>query len=329
MGVQLFFVLSGFLITRILLKFRDHRVDGGMKVGDILLSFHSSRIARIWPIYFLTLSAVFLAGNRFELRQNMIWHSMFASNLLFFEHGEFGSVLSHFWSLAVEQQFYLAWPIVILLVPERYLERVTMGLILVAPATRLALYFAGLVHFAQYNVLPFANFDSLGLGALVAMWSRLPQPAADTRWKALAVLAATAVLGLVVVRLIGGLPANLEQSLYALAFAWIIAGARDGFPGVIGRALEWRPLVWLGVVSYGVYVYHMFAPRIAGALLRALETPTQFQYGLPLFLTSAVLTLLGASASWALIEGPILDWRRGDHTRASLRARLPYGPEAG
>ena len=185
-GVQLFFVLSGFLITRILLVMRGDYLAGRASIGEIFTSFQLNRIVRLWPVAFLTLMLVFAAGERFEQRTNMAWHALFASNILFFLRGDFISSLAHFWSLAVEQQFYLFWPFVVILAPRANLERIIFILIALAPAFRLTLYSAGLTNFAQFNVLTFANLDSLGMGALVAGWptwslSSSTRPACTTR----------------------------------------------------------------------------------------------------------------------------------------------------
>ena len=309
-GVQLFFVLSGFLITRILLGFKDRRAVGKQGMYQVLLSFHASRAARIWPVFFLTIALVYAAGDRFENHKDIAWHALLASNFLFFERGEFGSSLAHFWSLAVEQQFYLFWPLLVLLVPERRFELVVISLVLAAPIARLTLFATGYADFAEYNVLPIANLDSLGLGALAAVWSPRLGGIDRMRERALAMLAGACAAVLFVLRLQEPLPANLEQSLYSIVFAWLVLRAKSGFCGPMGHILEWRPLVSLGLISYGVYVYHMFAPRIAGAIMRALETPAELQSGVPLFVLSALLTLAAANLSWFLMERPILDWRR-------------------
>jgi peptidoglycan/LPS O-acetylase OafA/YrhL len=317
-GVQLFFVLSGFLITRILLGMRDRYLAGEATMASLLVSFQLSRIARIWPVAFLTLAMVFAAGDRFEQRAAMAWHALFASNGLFFLRGDFHSALAHFWSLAVEQQFYLVWPFVVLLAPRVRLERIILTLVFVAPLSRLGLHAAGYTSFAQFNVLPFANLDSLGMGALVAARSRMAATDAGQRWRVLRRSAALALGGLVGLQALSGIgassPANIEQTLYAVAFAWLIAAAQSGFKGIIGRLLScllsWPPLVWLGVISYGVYVYHMFAPRIAAAGLRAVAAPDVLQTGLPLFIASAMFTLAAANISWLLMERPLLTLRQ-------------------
>ena len=146
----------------------------------------------------------------------------------------------------------------------------------------------------------------------MAVWSRSSKAVISGRWQALRVLAAAAAVTLIGFRFFcAQAPGNPEQTLYAVMFAWIVTRAWSGFAGPLGWVLEWRRLVSLGIISYGVYVYHMFAPRIVGSALRTAAAPTELQSGAPLFLISAGLTLAVASASWALIERPILDWRRG------------------
>lgn len=325
-GVQLFFVLSGFLITGILLKARVRLHSGLVSFSATLATFQFSRIARIWPVAFLTLGLVFAAGDRFEQRADMGWHALFGSNILFFMRGAFSANLSHFWSLAVEQQFYLVWPFLVLLVPRRGLEPTILGLVALAPVTRGALYGAGFTDFAQFNVLPFASFDSLGLGALVALWMNPSQVAMGPRWQLLSVLAAIAGVGIVFLRLRGEWPANPEQTLYAILFAWVIKRSSTGFAGALGVLLTWPPLVWLGTISYGVYVYHMFAPRIVGAALRGIAAPVQWQSGGPLFLFSTATTIAVATLSWRFMERPILTWRHSALTGADAQTGQTLPP---
>ena len=175
-------------------------------------------------------------------------------------------------------------------------------------------------------MLPFASLDSLGMGALVALWSRMTMADADHRWRVLQGSAVVAVAGVVGLRLLAsfgiGIPANVEQALYAVVFAWLIAAAWNGFTGNVGRLLSSPPLVWLGVISYGVYAYHMFAPRIVGAGLRALAAPKLLQTGLPLFIASALLTLAAANLSSLLMERPLLTLRQSRQTVGTPRIGL-------
>jgi peptidoglycan/LPS O-acetylase OafA/YrhL len=318
-GVQLFFVLSGFLITGILLDMRASLESGQRSLRGILSTFWQGRAARIWPVCFLTLAVVFLAGDRFENRVDFVWHAVFASNFLFMERGEFGSSLAHFWTLAVEQQFYAVWPFVILLAKRTWLEPMMLALIILAPVTRAGIYVAGYHHFTQYNLLPLASFDSLGLGALVALWGQLSAAQSAVQRRRLAVAAIFAAVVFVGSQVLGPLPANIQQTFYAIVFAWLISLASSGLPGPAGRLLQSRVFAGLGTISYAVYVYHMFAPRIVGAGLRAMNAPVQLQQGVSLFALSALLTLLAASLSWFLLERPIDRARRNWQQRGRIQ----------
>jgi peptidoglycan/LPS O-acetylase OafA/YrhL len=340
-GVQLFFVLSGFLITRILLDLKKKCLEGNLDYRTALVTFHLDRMARIWPIFYGTLIFVFLQGDRFEKSHDMLWHALFATNILSFERGHFDGSISHFWTLAVEQQFYLVWPLLVLFVPLRYMEIMILFLIAAAPITRVALYGAGFTNFAQYNTLPIANFDSLGFGAIIALWSRAPTDMLSRRWRLLSVLSAMSVVA------IGGLRGlspisenfrqiptvilgngNIEQTVYAIIFAWIVLKASTGFSGPIGRLLEMRPLVSLGIVSYGVYVYHPLATRLVAAALKSLGVPVALQSGgapadIGALALLACFTFGVASVSWSLVEKPVLAWRRRAHTRSLANAPQP------
>jgi peptidoglycan/LPS O-acetylase OafA/YrhL len=170
-GVQLFFVLSGFLITGILLDLRQSVDSGSQTVGFSLRHFYVRRFLRILPLYYFCL-LFFVCLDRFSIRETIVWHSLFLSNVLFFLQGEFHGPFSHFWTLAVEEQFYIFWPWVVLLLPLRFLPRVLVLLIVLSLVVRAALFFGGHVRFAQHSTLVFANFDTLGLGALAGCFAR-------------------------------------------------------------------------------------------------------------------------------------------------------------
>jgi peptidoglycan/LPS O-acetylase OafA/YrhL len=185
------------------------------------------------------------------------------------------------------------------------LESIILAFVVVAPLTRLALAGHGFVHFAEYNVLPFTNLDSLGFGALVALWVRKPNAAVAARSRLLKVATPAAAGGLVVTALIS-LPGNMEQTFFAVLFAAVVFRVFQRIGGVPGRLLENPVLIGLGTISYGIYVYHVFAPRAIGVALRGLDAPATFHSGFPLFVLSAALTLAVSALSWRLMERPIL-----------------------
>ena len=119
LGVTLFFVLSGFLITRILLRSKITIENGGSE-KRAFATFYIRRSLRIFPVYYLLLF-VLLVFNMAEIRETFWWHFFYGSNFFFWLKGEFGGHLSHLWSLSVEEQFYLFWPTVIFFIPKKYI----------------------------------------------------------------------------------------------------------------------------------------------------------------------------------------------------------------
>jgi peptidoglycan/LPS O-acetylase OafA/YrhL len=169
LGVTLFFVLSGFLITRILLQ--NRQLQAVYSFSDIYKVFMMRRVLRIFPLYYLVLLFVWLApGMAFipEIQTDFYDHPLhyllYSSNFLIDKTGNWSNVLSIFWTLAVEEQFYLFWPIVIIKTPTRHLRRVIIATILAGIATRGVLFFVD----RNSGVLMPTCLDSFGLGALWA-----------------------------------------------------------------------------------------------------------------------------------------------------------------
>ena len=173
-GVDLFFVLSGFLITGVLLRTNAK--------PNYLRNFFARRALRIVPLYFLLLllytvvfPLVLPADNPYIPKPwitDPIWYWTFLSNFYMFNLGRFpDEVMSVSWSLAVEEQFYLVWPLAILFCKRQRLVVCCVAIILSAIITRAVLYHNG-ANFTQAFVFPFARMDSLAIGALAAYaWS--------------------------------------------------------------------------------------------------------------------------------------------------------------
>lgn len=321
-GVQIFFVLSGFLITGILLAGRAERA-GSTRCGrdnrHFLRNFYIRRGLRIFPLFYLVLLITALA-NVPPVRETWGWHLTYASNIYFSLRGDWNGPVSHFWSLAVEEQFYLFWPWLIILLPSRYL----LPAILIAIAS--APIFKGIGRGLGWNaislqVLPVACLDFLGMGALLALFRyRQPQrfeALASSWWYRMAGLLLAFVLYIPYVsnrvpRLAPlGLPAqllgdDLRIFLNAIVFAWLVHCAAVGFNGRVGKLmLENRPMIYLGKISYGLYLYHNFMPLLLAALLVWLPFSLP-QRGSLVALTYVVATIIVATISWFLFEQPIL-----------------------
>jgi peptidoglycan/LPS O-acetylase OafA/YrhL len=169
LGVWLFFVLSGFLITGILLRSRDQVDYSGYPSGFVLRQFYIRRFLRIFPLYY---SVLFLAAtiDLGDVRDTIFWHLAYMSNYLFATHQYWGPVTAHFWSLSVEEQFYILWPALILFAPHRLLLKLVISATAIGPIFRVAAHFLDFNWIARLTVLP-ASLDALGLGALLAYCS--------------------------------------------------------------------------------------------------------------------------------------------------------------
>jgi peptidoglycan/LPS O-acetylase OafA/YrhL len=213
------------------------------------------------------------------------------------------STVSHFWTLAVEEQFYLMWPWVVLATSSRQLRRVCVGAIVLAPLFRLSMVSTG--HPAFGGLTMFGQTDALGAGALLATYrheQRLPAAACRSLY---GLVAGLLVLGLFVSGLgdVPGVGVILPTAMTGL-LAPVVAYAALELKGPLGWALKLKPLRYVGRISYGVYVYHPFMIYVVPAFARAARI------SIPRTGTVSILVLIAASlivgsASWHLIERPI------------------------
>ncbi len=291
-GVHLFYVLSGFLITGILLNTRAQA-----ERGRGLFVFYVRRALRIFPAFYLTLALAWWADIPY-VRESLAWHAAYLSNVYIFLRREWPGSISHFWSLAVEEQFYLVWPWLIVFAPRRWLLPAIIAAIAIAPLFRWLLAAQGYPE-SMHAVLMPGCLDSLGVGALIAV----ARPRTLLVWPVSA-----AYVALLVAQGFGlALPLALvviKQTLQALVFGWIIVRANDGFAGITGRLLSAVPIVYLGRISYGLYLVHGFAGALAATLffLLGLNWPPREPWRL--FLLIGV-TVGAAALSWHLVERPI------------------------
>lgn len=306
-GVQLFFVLSGFLITGILLNCRENAESGLSTPKFQLRQFYIRRALRIWPLFYTVVLGAALIGIR-PLREDLFWHLTYTSNILVALKGNWIGPASHLWSLAVEEQFYLVWPWLILWLPTKYLRPAILIAIAVAPLYKVIGYAAGLGPIPLF-VLAIACLDALGLGALLALY-RKQQPTAfedltrDERynWFGFATFFCALLSCLFwqshfFVQVAGSLAVTLF-------FAWLIHRAAIGFKGAAGRLLCWKPLLYLGQISYGLYVFHKFMTVMVPHLFNALKISYPTEMATQALLLIAI-NIIVASCSWYFFEKPI------------------------
>lgn len=301
-GVDLFFVLSGFLIGRILMASKGS--------SNFFQVFYAKRLFRIFPLYYLLLVAylVFIATGLdawvpwlFEHKLDFWPYPLFLQNFFMVDH--FGPhFLGISWSLAVEEQFYLLLPLTIFLVPRKVLPWIAIAGILAAPVFRYLL--PGQLGF----VVVFARMDSLLAGVLLAwmyfdtsVWTFVTQ---HIRWAWLALAGCLAVAAVLSLGLVSFGPLN--PSLLAALYTCIVAIALAQPASFVANGLKARWLAYLGKISYGVYTYHQV---VAGVVFQLVLGTNPGLQSIPELLTTSlclVVTLLVASASFYWFEKPIL-----------------------
>jgi peptidoglycan/LPS O-acetylase OafA/YrhL len=341
LGVRLFFVLSGFLITGILLDCRNTAEAEGAPPMFFLRQFYARRFLRIFPIYYLTVILALLADVP-DARQIWGWLITYSTNIYITMTNEWVGRVGHFWTLAVEEQFYLLWPWIILFVPRKRLVPVLLFFISLGPIYRAFAYkmYPFNIWEGDFKAATFTlgSLDSLVIGALLALlWnSDIPKPALQ-RYLTRLVLPIGLFLFTTCLLLYHY---NIKPSLIfivgdfatALIFAWLVSSAGIGFRGVSGRLLEFPVLAYLGKITYGIYVYHNLAPLMLVPVFESIGILLQVP-SLSNFVWSSLLTILIAMLSWHFIELPINKLKRYFEYHSSkppailIDSKLPVGGE--
>jgi len=303
--VDLFFVLSGFLITAPLLA-------EWSRYGSISFrAFWMRRSLRLLPALAVFVpvgaAAAIVVGDSGDVVSLSVLASIFYfMNFLMADHTPVASTLAHTWSLSVEEQFYLVWPIVFVVIVSRSAGRTALVrwlclALVFFPLLRTVLYSSG-ADYTLMKVGPGSRFDLLAIGCLVAViwcWDLVPAIVSRVR---LALV--PAVLFMLAVVLFGGPQwvghlAVWGWSAIGLACAILILNALDPRNRTFNATLRWGPLGWLGRLSYGLYLWHF-------AILKLVRVWVP-QAGPGMVAVLTVAASLGAAAlSWRYVEAPFL-----------------------
>lgn len=307
-GVYTFFVLSGYLITSILLELKVV-----MTPGSALINFWGRRILRIFPIYYLTLTILLLLHHQ-PVSDYPAWHFTFLSNFLIMSPVGYQGTTDHLWSLAVECQFYLFWSIVILSTPNKYLPMIIISLLLLAPVSRLVLYILGMG--ATIKVFTFSSVDFLGIGSLVAFDSVHRKLIGFNTGNLLKRIYPLAIAVFLIVELMRNLGYHniiyslLETSCLVIYLGWLISETAKGINGLGKRVLESKLLKFTGRISYGLYLYHLFVSYYLTAWFNRMnlnEITSNYWLRFIIFLMGSYGL---AIASWFLLEKPLLNLKK-------------------
>lgn len=330
-GVQFFFVLSGFLITGILLDMKK-----SLTPREYFIKFYGRRFLRIFPLYYFYLILMSILVARLisvsyrpaymQIFQNQVGYAVVYVYDFFFGTilVKYSYFLDHFWSLSVEEQFYIFWPLLILLVPEKWLKKLFLTFIVLGPIFRITFFFihrSGIfrilgdpVSTALYP-MPFSHIDAFAFGAYISRYS-IPK-AKQQFWLLLGILP---VIGFTAQYISTGDVGNISALGYPLlmpdAYQFIWGYSLLGYffmliiylvvnTGMFTRLLDSAPMRYLGKISYGLYVYHFsviwFSSRIRDFGLSEAAAK-------PLTAIIAFIVTLGiASLSYRFMEKPLLN----------------------
>ena len=322
LGVRFFFVLSGYFITLSLWRVRGEIVetgDGSVPLGR----YYLARLLRTGPPFYLSLLLGAIFGIA-EVRTNFFWLATFQLNNHIAWLGYWPNAISHYWSLAVQEQFYILWPLVVLLLPRRWFLPTMAAFIVFGLGFRIVCILDNSSTLLRWVTL-LGCVDSFAVGALVAY---LAQAQILQRiWQSPRLLFAMPLVAgacFYLGRALMTLPENnvclaLTESVDAIFLAWILAASISGMNHRYARLLSWSPLVYLGKISYGIYVYHVFIIILVSPLLVSLGlSESHNAWGRIAILFG--LTFMVASASWHWLEQPFLSWKK---TMASKTKRVP------
>ncbi len=324
LGVTMFFVLSGFLITRILIqsKLKDDKL--GRSHWFSVKQFIIRRSIRIFPIYFLSIFVLYWLDVP-PVRDTILWCISYSTNLYIAVNQHWMGTIDHLWSLAVEEQYYLVFPYLILFLPARNYLNLLCSMIALSIGFRLFFYFQHSPWLVQYVLMPTA-LDCFGLGGLMAYYYTFKKDEvfstfANTKWLILSFVCYAVCVALIIYQQnqshqidnFGKLV--IERFLGASFCFFLIAKAVVGYGGAIKCFFENAISQYLGRISYGIYLYHNFVYNFyhtpqSSIVLRGLHKIQRiipdFTQNIGFeFLYYLIVTVVLASISWYLIEKPI------------------------
>ena len=307
-GVNLFFVISGYLITKILLINKEKIKLKETSFGQVIKSFYFRRSLRIFPIYYLTI--LFLVLINFQNTKDvLVWLVTYTTNFYVSNNlNPYIGSFTHLWSLAVEEQFYLVWPFLILFLPKRHIEKTIIAIIVLSVIFKVT-YFLTFGYSGAINALTISCADSLGFGALTAYWSIYRQNLLTriNKFKYSVPVSFLPFAYFIIyprdynfIVVVGN---NFLFSVFA--FFIIIRASQMKFTSLTKVMIESKLAIHIGKISYGLYLYHYFMPDFYNQMIDLF--PQYFYSDSPykiffLFLFS----LIFAEISWFAIEKPIL-----------------------
>ncbi|MBS1660661.1 MAG: acyltransferase [Bacteroidetes bacterium] len=309
--ISFFFVLSSYLITSILLT-KKHE---GRSSTHTAYNFLARRTLRIFPAYYFYLILLLLlpyAGH--DVREHPLTYFLYLSNF----HTYFGQIwdnlTSHLWTLAVEEQFYIAWLWLILVVKDKYLPPLLYSIIAAGILFRVSYFLlnpAAPEETVPLVILTPACMDSFAFGALLAYQHYYKKTSVPFIKKIYPLLLALWVILIVTHQRL--ILLGIDRVFAALGTMILIEGADRGYTNKFGAFLQHKMITWLGKISYGLYLYHLLIPFIFWKIYLRYAASSPFLTDLANILANPALSFIlyflltvgFASLSWRFLEHPI------------------------
>jgi peptidoglycan/LPS O-acetylase OafA/YrhL len=316
MGVDLFFTISGFLITLQLLDLKRKMKEKNLSEGIILREFFIRRILRIFPLYYLIVIVSTLA-NKGEIREATAYNLTFTTNFYILKVEHWPAIFSHFWSLAVEEHFYLFWPFLVLFINNKWQP---LTILFIVAGTFIAKYYA-VSHGEAYfflHVHSVSCLDLLMYGCFLAWLYRFKYYKLKEvfEFSGFLLLSITLIIAIIVYRYYFMQTLDdyiLLRSLTAIAFSFLVGALVfsnvSERPGLLNN--KW--LVLGGKLSYGIYLIHNFVPGLLLGI-KGLDLHWSLE-----FLIYFLFTLVVSFILHKLVELPVKKWGKQKFTSASLK----------
>ena len=309
LGVNIFFVLSGFLITGILLKAKKQSEEQGLKKATLFGNFYMRRTLRIFPIYYLLLFIFWFLKDPAILNDGVFYFT-YISNYFFYTEQFFPARLAHLWSLAVEEQFYIFWPWLIILGNKKYLPYLISLFIIIGISVNYIFISKGW----WVQILTPACFDAFAIGAMLS-WviayrpDVIEQVQPKFKWICIVIL----LLFAASVFEYSFLPNRTVHALLAIAVIYYCLFKNNN--RFMNFILNNKWLMRIGKISYGVYLYHLFIPELWTWVIgrfASLNIDLMYNSAMPgqfkpawLFIQHFLFLIIICILSWKLIEKPI------------------------
>lgn len=314
MGVNLFFVLSGFLISEKLLIEKKQIAENIKSIKSVLSNFYMRRFLRIFPIYYLTIFVLF-AINWSPTRKYIVYLLTYTTNFIssFSIDVEPLVTFVHTWSLSVEEQYYIIIPILILTI--KHTKKLAFIFILTGVISRVLFYIFLHEPIFEKAIVFFTTscFDAFGLGLLLAYLKNSDAKLLQNNLKKftsafIILLLLYSIMLIVLFYNSTSFIMVMDRFVFSLIATFMIGFACfDLYPMFIQNFLSNKIMTYIGKISYGIYLYHYFLSKFFGLFFDKFHVKNIFtdMNVFLRFIIYFIITILIASASWYLIESPL------------------------